>query len=181
MAAPGLVTDCLEQRSSGLVFVFYKYWGQRDQGIAIELKLFWSFPTGTLENKTIIEPVNRQQGGSVFIVSPSSSPYPNPPLLWRLTQRIVKRRKGEKTLGLSIPETWTLMDRMRLSWAVQHVTAAPQTCYFIKSVLVDNCSGGLCATAQWEARLRSFSSRSVLSRWDGSAFLSGTIWVRNGR
>lgn len=75
MAAPGLVTDCLEQRSSGLVFVFYKYWGQRDQEIAIELILFWSFPTGTLENKTVIEPVNRQQGGSVFIVSPSSSPY----------------------------------------------------------------------------------------------------------
>jgi hypothetical protein len=151
--------------------------------IAIELELFWSFPTRTLENKTTIEPINRQQGGPIFILSPSSSPCLWPSLATVTSSKNSQRKKGKKKTG--VIDSWNMdtygQDVIILSHArthgLQHVAAALQTCYLIKCVPVDNCSGGLRAMAQWEGRLQSFSSRSVLRQM---GWLSFPLWCHLG-
>lgn len=62
----------------------------------MELKLFWSFPPRTLENKRTIEPTNEEQGGPLFYFSPPHLPY------FILSATVSsQRQKGRKETGIT--------------------------------------------------------------------------------
>lgn len=97
-----------------------------------------------------------------------------------------QRKKGIKKTGVT--DSWNtdaygqavISMRWERTRGLQCVTTARQTCCLISCVPVDNRSGGS-LLAQWEGTHGTSPAGLSWDRWHGSAFLSGAIWVQDGR